>query len=134
MNLATSQFDLYFPEEKRYIGETINNENIVENKVIPKEFSVWDKIDIKGPNKTIKNIVDYFKDNYNVDIDYINYKNYTLVSLLDDDKDLDKTIESLIEKYVILNRKTKYIKLEISGSLDDIEISTPTIRYIINND
>ena len=134
LNLATSQFDLYFPEEKRYIGETINNENIVENKVIPKEFSVWDKIDIKGPNKTIKNIVDYFKDNYNVDIDYINYKNYTLVSLLDDDKDLDKTIESLIEKYVILNRKTKYIKLEISGSLDDIEISTPTIRYIINND
>ena len=134
LNLATSQFDLYFPEEKRYIGETINNENIVENKVIPKEFSVWDKIDIKGPNKTIKNIVDYFKDNYNVDIDYINYKNYTLVSLLDDDKDLDKTIESLIEKYVILNKKTKYIKLEISGSLDDIEISTPTIRYIINND
>ena len=102
--------------------------------MIPKEFSVWDKIDIKGPNKTIKNIVDYFKDNYNVDIDYINYKNYTLVSLFDDDKDLDKTIESLIEKYVILNRKTKYIKLEISGSLDDIEISTPTIRYIINND
>ncbi len=133
-NLATSQFDLYFPEEKTYIEDIKNDDNIIENKVIPGEYTIWDKIDIFGPNKTVKNIVDYFKDKYNVDIDYINYKDYTLASILDGDNDLDKTIEYLLKKYINLNENNKYIKLEVSGSIDDIEISTPTIRYILKND
>ena len=134
LNLATSHFDLYFPEEKRYIKDFINDENIVENKVVPGEYTVWDKIDILGPNKTIKELVDFFKTKYNVEIDFINYKDNTLASPLDGENDFDKTIEFLIKKYINLDFNTKYIKLEISGSLDGVEVSMPTIRYVIKND
>ena len=134
-NLGTGLFDLYIPEEKRYVQDSINIENILEKKVIPREYTVWDKIDIIGPNKTVRNIVDDFKDKYNVDIDYINYNDYTLASPIDGDEDeFDRTIEELLKENVKLNEKTKYIKLEITGSLDDVEISTPTIRYILQKD
>ena len=133
LNLATSHFDIYIPEEKRYKEDIINKENILVSKVIPGEFTVWDKIDITGPNKTIKNIVDYFKDNYNVDVDYINYKDYVLASTFNE-KDLDKTIESLLKKYIKLNENIKYIKLGISGNIDDVEIDTPPVRYILKSD
>ena len=134
LNLGFSLIDLYIPEEKRYITESINNENILIKKVIPREYTIWDKIDIIGPNITVKNFVDYFKDKYNVDIDYINYNDYTLASPIDGDEDFDKTIESLIKENVALKESTKYIKLEISGSLDNVEVSTPTIRYILKSD
>ncbi len=134
LNLATSNFDLYIPEEKRYEQDIINNENILEKKVIPGEFTVWDKIDIIGPNKTVENIVVYFKDNYNVDIDFINYKNYAIASPINGNKDFHKTIESLLKKYIKINENTKYIKLEISGCIDDVDVRTPSIRYILKSD
>ena len=133
LNLATSHFDIYIPEEKRYKEDTINKENILEIKVVSGEFTVWDKIDITGPNKTVKNIVEYFKDKYNIEIDYINYKDYVLASPFNG-KDLDKSIESLLKKYIKLNENIKYIKLEISGNIDDVEVNTPPIRYILKSD
>ena len=135
LNLGISLFDLYIPGDKIYIKDFKNDKNIIEKKVIPGEYTVWDKIDIIGPNKTVKNIVDDFKDKYNVDIDYINYNDYTLASPIDGNDDFDRTIESLLkENNIKLNEYTKYIKLEVTGSLDDVEITTPTIRYILKND
>ena len=135
INLGVNIINLYIPEEKRYITDSKNSENILVKKVIPKDYSVWDKIDIFGPNITVKNITDDFKDKYNIEIDYINFKDYTLASPIDGDEDFDKTIEELLKKNKIsLMENSKYIKLEISGNLDDIEISTPTIRYILKND
>ena len=135
LNLGISLFDLYIPGDKIYIKDFKNDKNIIEKKVIPGEYTVWDKIDIIGPNKTVKNIVDDFKDKYNVDIDYINYNDYTLASPIDGDDDFDRTIESLLkENNIKLNENIKYIKLEVTGSLDDVEISTPTIRYILKSD
>ena len=78
--------------------------------------------------KKIKKII-------NVDIYYINYKDYTLASPINEDDDFDKTIESsLKENNVKYNKNTKYIKLEVTGSLDDVEINNPTIRYILKGD
>ena len=132
-NLATSHFDLYIPEGKRYIKDIPKTENSFEKKVISKPFTVWDKLDLYGPNMTIKHLVDYFKNEYDVDIEYINYNNKTLSSPEFGDEDYPKTIEELIkEKFVEdLPEKTKYIKLEITGSLGEADIITPTIRYII---
>ena len=135
LNLGIGLFDLYIPEEKRYIKDFKNNNNIIIKKVIPREYTIWDKIDIIGPNKTVKNIIDDFKDKYKVDIYYINYNDYTLASPIDGDDDFDKTIESLLkENNVKVNENTKYIKLEVTGGLDDVEINTPTIRYIVKSD
>ena len=143
LNLGTSEFDLFIPEEKRYIKD-IQKNNEGEYKVIPREFTVWDKIDLKGPNMTIKSLVELFKNKYNVDIEYINYNNsINLASPIDGDEDFNKTIEQLIKEKakIFINENMKYIKIELSGSIklekngDVIEagILTPTIRYILHN-
>jgi ubiquitin-activating enzyme E1 len=133
-NLGTGIFDLYIPEEKRFVDDYINNENILVKKAIPGEYTAWDKIDIIGPNKTVRNFVDDFKDKYNVNIDYINYNELTLASPIDEDEDeLDKTIEELFKENIKLYENTKYIRLEISGNYEGVEVCIPTIKYILKN-
>ena len=132
LNLAICQFDLYIPEEKRFIKDIPKTEKSLEKKVIPNEYTVWDKIDIYGPNITIKNLIDDFKKKYDVDIEFINYNNDILASPEYGEEDNDKTIEELIkEKFKKDLQKSKFIKLEITGSLGDADINTPTIRYIL---
>ena len=132
-NLAKNEYDLFKPEEKRYIKDAPKTQNSLEKKVIPREYTIWDKLDIYGPNLTMKSFIDYFKNTYNVDVEYINYNNDVLSSPEYGDEDYNKTIEELIkEKYKTdLNKNIKYIKLEITGSLGNADINTPTIRYII---
>jgi hypothetical protein len=134
LNLSISEFNLFIPEEKRYIKDIPKSEKALAKKVILKDFTVWDKIDIYGPNITIKNLVNNFKNKYKVDIDYINYKDKILASPIDEDEKLDKTIKELYEEITgkKINRKNNYIKLEIDGSIGEANISTPTIRYILN--
>ena len=134
-NLATSEFDLFIPEEKHYTKNNPKTKTNPEYKVIPKEFTIWDKIDIKGPNLTIKSLVNEFKDKYNVDIDFINYNDKILASPMNKDTNFNKTIEKLIEEKTgkKINKETKYIKLDLNSSIGDVEILTPTIRYILNN-
>ena len=72
-NLALSEFDLTAPEEKRYIKDLPKRERSSAIKVIPNQYTVWDKMDFYGPNLTAQNIVDFFKNKYNVEIDNINF-------------------------------------------------------------
>ena len=135
-NLAVGEFDLFTPEEKKYITDIPKTERSSGIKAIPGKFSVWDKIDIYGPNLSAKHIIEYFKDNYNVNIENINYGETTISStLLDEDEDLEKSIETLMRENTkfVLNERTKYIPLEITGSYDDGEynISMPTLRYVL---
>ena len=73
LNFGTSEFDSFVPEGKSYIKNIQKKEG--EYKNIPREFSVWDKIDLKGPNMEIKSLVELFKNKYYVDIEYIIYNN-----------------------------------------------------------
>ena len=135
-NLAVSKFNLCTPEKKRYITDLPKTERSAAIKVIPGKFTVWEKMDLNGPNLKIKNIIDYFKDNFNVEIENINFGNKTIASpLLDGDEDLEKSIEELIKENTDfnINKTTKYIPLEITGTDVDGEydISAPTIRYIL---
>ena len=93
-------------------------------------------MDFYGPNLTAQNIVDFFKNKYNVEIDNINFNDKTLVStLLDEEENLEKTIEEFIKENTDfrINKKTKYLQLEITGSSCDgeFDISTPPIRYFL---
>ena len=131
-NLATSIYDLCIPEEKRFITDTPKTETANETKVIPNKFTVWDKIDLYGPFLNVKNIVDTFKERYDVEIEFINYKSNILASPIDGDEDYDKTIEELVNEIEGENlTKKRYIKLEIAGSKGEADIITPTIRYIV---
>ena len=134
-NLATSIYDLSIPEEKRFITDSPKTETTNETKVIPNKFTVWDKIDLYGPFLNVKNIVDIFKNKYNVEIEFINYKSNILASPIDGDEDYNKTVEELIKEIEgeNINKKNKYIKLEVSGSKGEADIITPTIRYILKH-
>ena len=132
-NLGISEFNFFIPEEKRLIEDIQKTKETPEFKAITK-FTVWDKIDLKGPNMKVNSIIDYFDKEYNVEIDNINYYNINLASpFLDGNIDFNKTIEELIEEKTgkHIDSKTKYIELNINGSIGDAEILTPKIRYCL---
>jgi ubiquitin-activating enzyme E1 len=132
-NLATSEYSIFVPEEKRIIEDIQKTKDSPEYKAIC-EFSKWDKINLFGPNMLIKNFIDIFKKRYNVEIDNINYEEINLTSpILDGDEDYNKTIEELyIEKTgKKIDKKLKYIELKINGSLGDADILTPRIKYFL---
>jgi ubiquitin-activating enzyme E1 len=126
-NLATSEFDLFIPEEKRIKTSS------PKERAIPEEFSDWDKIVIHGPNKTVKDFIDFFKNKYSIVVEYINNNDHILASPIDGDEDYNKSIEQLIEEEYNkpLNKNMKYIKLEITGSIDDVNVNTPIIKYTL---
>lgn len=132
-NLGTSEFDLFIPEEKRFIKNIPKTKTSPEYKVIPKEFTAWDKIDIKGPNIKISTLIKYFKNNYNIDIDFINYDNKILFSTQDDGKNLEETIEKVFQEKTgkKISKRKKFIKLNLSASIGLCEILTPIVRYIL---
>ena len=97
-NLGTSEYNFFIPEEKRFIEDIQKTKETPEYKTITK-YTVWDKINLNGPNMKVNTILEYFKKKYNVEIDNINYYNINLVSpLLDGDIDLQKTIEDLFNE------------------------------------
>ena len=132
-NLGICEFNIFIPEEKRIIKDIEKTQDSPEYKKIC-DFSVWDKINLIGPNMKIKSFVDYFKEKYNVDIDNINYEDINLASpFLDGDKDFDKTIEELFIEMTKkkLDSHIKYIELSINGSLVNAEIIAPRIKYCL---
>ena len=132
-NLATSEYSIFIPEEKRIVEDIPKTKDSPEYKTIC-EFSIWDKINLFGPNMSVKNFIDIFKTRYNVEIDNINYEEINLSSpILDGDEDYNKTIEELfIDKTgKKVDEKLKYIELKINGSLGDADILTPRIKYFL---
>ena len=86
-----------FLKKKMYIKTIQKANNTSKYKVILKKFTILDKIDTIGPNITIKNIVDNFRNKYNRDIDFINYDNQILASPMEDDDNMNDTIKKLIQ-------------------------------------
>ena len=60
-------FNLTIPEEKRFITDIPKTEYSNEIKVIPKEYTVLDKINLIGPQLSVKNIVEYFNEKFEDD-------------------------------------------------------------------
>ena len=86
-----------FLKKKMYIKTIQKANNTSKYKVILKKFTILDKIDTIGPNITIKNIVDNFRNKYNRDTDFINYDNQILASPMEDDDNMNDTIKKLIQ-------------------------------------
>ena len=141
INLGYPFFDLYFPNPKIYIEE-IEKKSKFETKHIPNNFTSWDKIEIKGP-LSAKEFYNYFKNNYNADISYLNEDNICIFDFneeSDEESEEDnfshdntKTIEEL-HSIVFRNeisKSQKYLTLNISGYIGEKIISTPIIKYIL---
>ena len=61
INLGISDYDILNPVEVRYITNKGKNKKLKEIKVIPCNYTIWDHIDIKGPNITIRELINNFK-------------------------------------------------------------------------
>ena len=130
IDLADSEYDFCTPEGVRYFEDNKDD----NYKVIPQKFSVWDYIEILGPKITVGEIVDYYKEIYEVDIDYINSGNSILAIPFEGKEEYSKTIEELYEqeKNIKLNKSIKYIELSISGTYKNKEIRMPNIKYLMD--
>ena len=104
---------------------------------VPNKFNSWEKIVI-NQSMTIKEIINYFKEKYNVDISliqadnicniyfkqYNNRKNKLIQS------NLNQKIEDVFKKTQKLDLiKDKYLFLKISGTKNEIKIVMPLIKY-----
>jgi hypothetical protein len=129
-NLATSIYEFSVPEEVRYICEE------KDYKAIPTKFTIWDSIEILGPLIKIEDIVNYYKNKYNVDIDYINCGNKTLACPFENKDDNQTTIEYLYEKVnqTKISNRLKFIPLSFSGSFGNIECKFPNIKYFLKTE
>jgi ubiquitin-activating enzyme E1 len=133
-DLASSKYFISYPESAIKLKNKISKskEKLV---VIPDDCSVWDKIEIEGPLK-VKEFIYYFKNKYNIEIEFINYNEKVLTDPLlfeKNDEEYEKTIEEIyfsVNKFSI-SKNIKYIKLEIVGRYNNEFVLTPSIKYKI---
>ena len=114
-------------------------------KAIPNIFSIWNKIEIKG-SKTLKEFIDYIKNEYNVEVTLINandiviyekkiMKEFEKIILLkkglkSEEYSFDKKIEEIyLEKKNKKNNNEHFIFLKISGNIEDSRALMPLFKY-----
>ena len=114
IDFSSSEYDFCIPENVRYFIDGKED----KYKIIPNKFSIWDYFEILGPKITVGDIVNFFKENYDIDIDYINNENIILAIPFEGKEDYSKTIEELYEeeRKKKLEKNKKYLELSINGS------------------
>jgi len=129
--MKTNIYSISSPEEVNYMKNKDATCDSLPIICIPNKFSVWDNIEIKG-TKTVKEIIAFFKINYDVDLLNINSGIFVLYDS-EFEEDLNKTIEELyLENYKIYKNQ-KYIRLKIVGRYKECSVNMPIIKYIIDN-
>ena len=127
------------PLPKLIYKEDTNNDPFFKCPIItvPKKFHCWEKI-IINKSMTIQQIIDYFKEKYDVEISLIQvdnicniyFKHYNTRKNKMMKKNLDVKIEDAFAKAQKLDKfDDKYLFLKISGTKDEIKIAMPLIKY-----
>ena len=95
-------------------------------------------IDFQGPNKTVQEFIDFFKEEYGVTCTMILGTEKTLYSIYQSSHSerLNQTIESIylkIEENVELYEGKRYIILSVGGQIEETgdEAIVPALRYIL---
>ena len=107
-------------------------------KAIPKRFNSWEKIEING-SKTIGEIIQYFKEKYNVVVSliqaddicaiYSRHQNNRYKQTNPNQKLKKKIEEVFFEKTQMNSVQVNYIFLKISGEYDEIKVTMPLFKY-----
>ena len=97
---------------------------------IPKGWTVWDIINIKGP-MTCQEFIDFFKKEYNVKILGIssNFKSIIQLFMPSKKKKLTLKIEDIYAKNNVLKKDQKSLWLEISADFNNISVIMSKIKY-----
>ncbi len=99
-------------------------------KAVPKGWTVWDIIEIKGP-MTCLEFVDYFKKEYEVKISSIssNSKVIIFMFMAARSKKINRKIEEIYENEYGLQIKQNFLWLDITEKKDTIDVIVPKIKY-----
>lgn len=134
INLAVSLFVLTEPGEKLCHKDKANDPILLGPvKAIPPNWTVWDRIDIKGP-LTVGELIDQLKKTYNVDTSIITSQGVTIIqTFMPSNKDrFGRRIEDVFNtnsKFPI-RESQNYIPLEISADTEDGATAVmPLIKY-----
>lgn len=137
-DLCNNIFTLVSPSPPKTIEDEPENTTIA----IPKGFTRWTKIMVKG-SKTCKEFIDWIKEIYNVNVNAIFvdnihiYQKYNINNekkKIEMNNNLKNTIESIyfkkLEKQnLIKNNKLNKIFLKINGKIDNNYVNMPLFQY-----
>ena len=139
LGINTLLFDIPSPPKKKK-DEKYNIDIGKPIKAIPEEWTVWDKIEIKG-SKTCGEIIDFFKQKYNIDIDILFSGEIIFINtILPSAKNkLSLRPEDIYNKEAKFKLEKNYMIINIIAYIDDVEIegerfenasvNMPTIKY-----
>ena len=132
------------PSPPEIIKDKLPDDNNGPVKVIPKEFTIWDKLEIKG-SKTCKELFDYMKEKYNINIDILVANGQIIISSLNENEYEQRkgmTIEKIFLEYSKMKLKDNinYLLLQVVANIEKIKIydkeyenasvEMPPIKYI----
>ena len=114
-------------------------------KCIPNGFTIWDRLEIKGP-KTGQEFLDEMAKKYGIDIDFLLANGKLIISTMDDDKTFNEKKKKLIEELYLSVAEIKpkeninYLLLQLSANIkkvtiknqefQDVAVEMPPIKYI----
>ena len=134
-NLASKVFKIEDPIKCRYIEDWKENKLNKEEKykLIPEKFTVWDFLFI-NKSQTIRELIAYMKNKYNVDVSAIIDKE-TKCLFKKGDQNLDDKIEDVYnnKSNIKLSENKKYLILEILGNIGDYSAKMPLFKYNFKN-
>ena len=139
LNLAINRFLMNLPSPAiKHQDKELDEELGTPIKAIPLNWTVWDKIIIKGP-KTPEEIIDYISEQYKVKVILITTTNgITIIQKFLEKNSSEKKNLKVEEIYnqeaekKNLIKKYNYLVLKIAGVYNDIPVSMPLIKYIFN--
>ena len=143
-NLGNNYYLFQEPSPPILIEDKTDAEEGGPIKCIPKSWTIWDKMEIKG-SKTVKQFFDEMFKKYGIEIDILLANGETIASTLDEEsleQNKNKTIEEIYLSIAKIKPKENinYLLLQLSASikkvtiknkeLKDVPVEIPTIKYI----
>ena len=139
LNLAINRFIMTMPSEQIMNTDQEYYEEIDGPvKAIPPNWTVWDKIIIKG-SKTVEELIKFIESEYKVKIFFIKCKDITIyqniVSFQNEEnsklKIEDIFLKEAIKKDIKVNNN--FLILKISSEYENIPVIMPLFKYIYKN-
>ena len=143
-NLATNYYLFQEPYPPILNEDKTDEEEGGPLKCIPNKFTIWDRLEMKGP-KTCQEFFDEMFQKYGIKIDMLIANGEIIMSSLDEEsfeKNKNKKIEDLYLSMAKVKPKENinYILLQLSANIDkatiknkefkDVSVEMPPIKYI----
>lgn len=131
LSLNINNFYFYQPNGPIITKDIEPNEISGGFKAIPGEWSAWDFIEING-SKTCKELTEYLKQKYDINVDTILIDTYTIYDTLFLLANAELKIEDVYENIMKdkTKEKTSYLLLNIIGKITETKIGEKTYKNV----